>query len=73
VSAAPILSTLPVVGKLFRNRDKTREQRILLILVKPIINPQQKAKKILPGQADSEEHIKSLANQLEKKLNPPAD
>ena len=72
-SAAPILSRLPVVGGLFRNRDKTKDQRILLILVKPIINPQQKAKKILPGQEDSEEHIKHLANQLEKKLNPPAD
>ncbi|MFB0552622.1 MAG: M56 family metallopeptidase [Phycisphaerae bacterium] len=73
VSAAPILSKLPVVGELFRSRDKTRDQRILLILVKPVINPQQKARKILPGQEDSEEHIKSLANQLEKKLNPPAD
>ncbi|HUU20799.1 MAG TPA: M56 family metallopeptidase [Sedimentisphaerales bacterium] len=73
VSAAPILSKLPVVGELFRSRDKTREQKILLILVKPIINPQQKASKILPGQEDSEEHIKSLASQLEKKLNPPAE
>jgi len=73
VSGAPILSKLPVVGELFRSRDKTKDQRILLILVKPIINPQQKAKKILPGQEDSEEHIKHLANQLEKKLNPPAD
>jgi len=72
-SVAPILSRLPVVGGLFRSRDKTKEQRVLLILVKPIINPQQKASKILPGQADSEEHIKHLANQLEKKLNRPAD
>jgi hypothetical protein len=46
---------------------------MLLILVKPIINPQQKASKILPGEADSEEHIKSLARQLEKKLNHPAE
>jgi hypothetical protein len=44
-----------------------------LILVKPIINPQQKASKILPGQADSEEHIKSLARQLEKKLKRSAE
>ncbi len=73
VSSAPILSKLPVIGKLFRSRDKTKEQRVLLILVKPIINPQQKASKILPGQEDSEGHIKSLANQLEKKLNPPAE
>ena len=70
VSTAPILSRIPVVGEMFRSRDKTKDQRMLLILVKPIINPQQKAGKILPGQEDSEEHIKSLANQLEKKLNP---
>jgi len=73
VSAAPILSKLPVVGELFRSRDKTKDQRILLILVKPTINPQQKASKILPGQADSEEHIKHLGRLLEKKLNPPAE
>jgi hypothetical protein len=72
VSAAPILSKLSVIGELFRSRDKTREKRILLILVKPIINPQQKARKILPGQADSEEHIQSLASRLEEKLNRPA-
>jgi len=40
VSAAPILSRLPVIGELFRSRDKTKDQRILLILVKPTINPQ---------------------------------
>jgi len=64
VSGAPILSKIPVLGELFRSRSKIKEQRALLILVKPIINPQQKAKKILPGEADSEEHIKSLARQL---------
>ncbi|MFZ2149403.1 MAG: hypothetical protein WAV28_19500, partial [Sedimentisphaerales bacterium] len=73
VSSARVLSKLPVIGGLFRSRAKINEQRILLILVKPIINPQQKASKILPGQADSEEHIKSLARQLEKKLKRPAD
>ena len=46
---------------------------MLLILVKPTITPQQKASKILRGQEDSEEHIKSLTRQLEKKLNPPAE
>jgi len=73
VSAAPILNKLPVIGELFRSRDKTKEQRILLILVRPTINPQQKASKILPGQEDAEEHIKHLGRLLEKKLNPPAE
>jgi type II secretory pathway component GspD/PulD (secretin) len=72
VSATPILNRLPVVGEVFRSRDKTREQKTLLILVKPVINPQQKATKILPGQEDSEEHIKSLARRLETKLNRSA-
>ena len=67
----PRSKELPLIGGLFRSAIK--EPRMLLILVKPIINPQQKASKILRGQADSEEHIKSLARQLEKKLNPPAE
>jgi len=70
---APRLRDLPLIGVIFSSNDKTKGQRILLILVKPIINPQQKASKILPGQEDSEEHIKSLASQLEKKLTPPAE
>ncbi|GAI67615.1 unnamed protein product, partial [marine sediment metagenome] len=70
---APLLSKLPVIGKAFRSNAKIKDHKMLLILVKPIINPQQKASKILRGEADSEEHIKSLARQLEKKLNPPAE
>ncbi len=61
------------LGPATHSRDKIKEQKILLILIKPIINPRQKASKILPGQEDAEEHIKSLASQLEKKLNPPAE
>ena len=74
-SGAPLLSKLPVVGGLFKRSTITdiKDHKMLLILVKPIINPQQKASKILPGEADSEEHIKSLARQLEKKLNHPAE
>ncbi|MCH8120817.1 MAG: M48 family metalloprotease [Planctomycetes bacterium] len=69
-SSAPLLSKLPVVGGLFKRSTITdiKDHKMLLILVKPIINPQQKASKILRGQEDSEEHIKSLARQLEKKL-----
>ncbi|NIM05973.1 MAG: hypothetical protein GTN65_10255, partial [Armatimonadetes bacterium] len=33
----PILSKIPLVGRLFSNRSKVRDQKILLILVKPTI------------------------------------
>jgi type II secretory pathway component GspD/PulD (secretin) len=68
-SSAPLLSKIPVIGKAFRSRSTIKDHKMLLILVKPIINPQQKAKKILRGETDSEELIKSLARQLEKSSN----
>ncbi len=68
---APRLKDLPLIGAVFSSKDKAKDQKMLLILVKPITNPQQKATKILPGQEDAEEHIKSLTRQLEKKLNSP--
>ncbi len=70
---APRLKDLPLIGVIFSSNDKIKDHKMLLVLVKPIINPQQKARKILRGQEDSEEHIKSLARQLEKKLNRPAE
>jgi type II secretory pathway component GspD/PulD (secretin) len=33
----PVLSKIPVLGRLFSNRSKIKDQRILLILVKPTI------------------------------------
>ena len=33
----PVLSKIPVVGRLFSNRSKIRDNKILLILVKPTI------------------------------------
>jgi type II secretory pathway component GspD/PulD (secretin)/beta-lactamase regulating signal transducer with metallopeptidase domain len=66
----PRLKDLPLIGAAFRSKDKIKEQKMLLILVKPIINPQQKATKIRPGQESSEAHIKRLAEQLDKKINP---
>jgi len=74
-SGAPLLSKLPVVGGLFKRSTITdiKDHKMLLILVKTIINPQQKASKILPGQEDAEEHIKHLGKLLEKKLNPLAE
>lgn len=36
-SGVPILSKIPLIGRLFSNRSKVRDQKILLILVKPTI------------------------------------
>lgn len=36
-AGVPILSKLPIVGRLFRNRSTIKDSRILLILVKPVI------------------------------------
>ncbi len=36
-AGVPILSKLPLVGRLFRNRSKVKDSKILLILVKPVI------------------------------------
>jgi type II secretory pathway component GspD/PulD (secretin) len=67
----PGLKDLPLIGAVFSSKTKATDQKMLLILVKPIINPEQKATKIRPGQEGSEEHIKRLAEQLDKKINPP--
>ncbi|MDT8303018.1 MAG: M56 family metallopeptidase [Sedimentisphaerales bacterium] len=39
------LKDLPLIGAAFSSKDKTNNQKMLLILVKPIINPNQKAAK----------------------------
>ena len=39
----PVLSKIPVLGRLFTNRSKTSDQRVLLILVKPTIILQEEA------------------------------
>jgi type II secretory pathway component GspD/PulD (secretin) len=36
-AGVPILSKVPILGRLFSNRSKVRDQKILLILVKPTI------------------------------------
>ena len=36
-AGVPILSKMPVLGRLFSNRSTVRDQQILLILVKPTI------------------------------------
>ena len=68
-SRALLLSKLPIVGGVLKSSN-IKDHKMLLLLVKPIINPPQKAEKIQHAQADSEEHIKHLGRLLEKKLNP---
>jgi general secretion pathway protein D len=51
----PILSKIPVLGRLFTNRSKVADQRVLLILVKPTI--------ILQEEADAEA-IAAMEGQL---------
>ena len=40
-SGAPVLSKLPILGRLFSNRSKVSDKQILLILVKPTIMLQE--------------------------------
>ncbi|MBN1806320.1 MAG: M48 family metalloprotease [Sedimentisphaerales bacterium] len=53
--------------------DNTKKQNMLLIFIKPIINPPPKTTRILSEQEDSQEHIRTLAEKLDKKINRPAD
>ena len=39
----PILSKIPILGRLFTNRSSIRDEKILLILVKPTIILQEEA------------------------------
>jgi general secretion pathway protein D len=42
-SGVPILSKLPIIGRMFSNRSKIKDHKILLILVKPTIILQEEA------------------------------
>jgi len=39
----PVLSKVPLIGRLFENQSKVKDQRILLVLVKPTIILQEEA------------------------------
>ena len=39
----PVLSKIPVLGRLFSNRSEVRDSKVLLILVKPTIILQEEA------------------------------
>jgi Flp pilus assembly secretin CpaC/tetratricopeptide (TPR) repeat protein len=44
-AGVPVLSKIPLIGRLFSNRSKVRDQKILLILVKPTILLQEEREK----------------------------
>jgi len=53
-TGVPVLSQLPILNRLFSNRIETREERTLMILVKPTILIQnEEEEKNFPGLLDS--------------------
>jgi general secretion pathway protein D len=42
-AGVPVLSKIPVIGRLFSNRSKVKDEKVLLILVKPTIILQEEA------------------------------
>jgi general secretion pathway protein D len=54
-AGVPVLSKLPVIGRAFNNRSMIKDQKILLVLVKPTI--------ILQEEADAEA-IAALENEM---------
>jgi len=72
-SGVPILGKIPVIGGLFRSSAKVKGQRILLILVKPTILPQEQAEAIGAEKVDSEEPTEPLVRQLEYRLKRAAE
>jgi type II secretory pathway component GspD/PulD (secretin) len=44
-AGVPILSKIPIIGRLFSNRTKVKDHKILLILVKPTIILQEEREK----------------------------
>jgi beta-lactamase regulating signal transducer with metallopeptidase domain/5-hydroxyisourate hydrolase-like protein (transthyretin family) len=58
-AGVPILSKVPFIGRLFHSRSKIKEQRMLLILVKPTILPREQAEAVVGEErvrAKGEEH-----------------
>lgn len=54
-AGVPILSKVPVLKRAFTNRSKTKDEQIILILIKPaIIIPEEQEQKAYPGNATAE-------------------
>jgi type II secretory pathway component GspD/PulD (secretin) len=53
-SGVPVLSKVPLLGRLFSNRSKVRDQKILLILVKPTILLQEEREAEAIAKMESE-------------------
>jgi type II secretory pathway component GspD/PulD (secretin) len=53
-TATPVLSKLPLVGRLFRNRSMVKDQKVLLILVRPtiILEEEADAKALAPLESE---------------------
>jgi type II secretory pathway component GspD/PulD (secretin) len=54
-AGVPILSKIPILGRLFSNRSKVKDHKILLILVKPtiILQEEREAEAIAALESES--------------------
>jgi general secretion pathway protein D len=53
-AGVPVLSKIPILGRLFRNRSIIKDHKILLILVKPTIMLQEERDKEAEGGMEGE-------------------
>jgi type II secretory pathway component GspD/PulD (secretin) len=53
-TATPVLGKLPLIGRLFRNRAMVKDQKVLLILVRPtiILEEEADAKALAPLESE---------------------
>jgi type II secretory pathway component GspD/PulD (secretin) len=63
-SGVPVLSKIPLVNRLFTNRTKIKDERTLLILIKPtIIIQSEEENQLFPGlEANPEQY--NIGNRL---------
>lgn len=63
-SGVPVLSKIPLVNRLFTNRNKVKDERTLLILIKPtIIIQQEEENSLFPGLESNPEQY-NIGNRL---------
>jgi type II secretory pathway component GspD/PulD (secretin) len=63
-SGVPVLSKIPLVNRLFTNRTKAKDERTLLILIKPtIIIQQEEENQLFPGLESNPEQY-NIGNRL---------
>ena len=69
-SKTPVLGNLPLIGGLFSNHSKIKDQRTLLIMVKPSINPPIKAPPKLQPIDPNDPLVKQLEEKFKRSAKP---